>query len=767
MSLRFKRLLPYAFLAAVMLCALFLRLLTPGSPLQDFLKDKTLYSDELLPEAEEALRFLTTEMHDPTAWDINRGPQRGALAVILFSGGKARSFSRYIDFTRTIAWIAEYQTIIVDVDYLKELALALNLVEQHEDDNPYEKSQHDAEIYKLFLVWVLGHELGHAYHHDPTRHFAPNALDAPTSTATGNQDLENQADEFAAARISASSQYVVGLSNMLLGMLNNELQARMPKTNVQGPAIFLFGRDAIEVLATGSHPEFLVRAARILARLRYPAGTNPEFGVWASRLLGRITAAQANLCSIAIRTTPVAANVILEQNRDHPITYWTPAKLLLSPGHYKLTVVADGYQSSVQEIQFQDCHHAPRLELTLNKDYTTVPSRQSPETEFAEMRDAAYRRVDHGKFLQQQHQWKAAEWELAQAVNTDTGWSEPLFLQALLKSHYGAVKDARDLWNRAIDLRQHESAAYELDNYTLLQLVNKKAEADKILSEHPRDTKSLRSLGEVWLELGETQKAEPLIKMLLKGPSSTCQDRWNMGQLLIALHEKEEAISFLRAQTLCAGLEGERSLLLADAFEADGRINLARKYFLRAYRKDESNWESLVQFFRRRKQYSLAFHVAYARARRHPDDTDTLNAVAQVELDCGRIQRAQRWFHKALTTYMNNVDATVGLARVAGERRDWQEASALCRQATAGNNWDSREAWSCLGDAERQQGNNQDALVAYENAVWLSPLEPQSHIDLAAIYQELGDTERAELHRSFATSLRSRLPSSQIGELLY
>jgi hypothetical protein len=276
----------YTVFAALIGTAFMLRIIAPDENrrLGALLRDRKLYSNELAPEANAALHFLIDGSGDQRPWRINSVPEPGILTAIFFSERKLSQRKELRRFNRTIAWVAEDQTILIDVDYLRQVALRLAWPGRSVGDggieNPYARSARESNIYRVFLIWVLAHELGHAALHHGSSHFNASIFESPARATKVQQMREMQADEFAAARISRSAAQVNAVSGLLIEILDAELDARLPKAKLYGPMIHFFSHESVDVLAYSSHPEFVVRAARILAEMHYPPGTNDQFGVW-------------------------------------------------------------------------------------------------------------------------------------------------------------------------------------------------------------------------------------------------------------------------------------------------------------------------------------------------------------------------------------------------------------------------------------------------------------------------------------------------------
>jgi tetratricopeptide (TPR) repeat protein len=750
---RLRPLLPYLCFAFLIAVAVILRVLSPRfSPVERFLDDPAIRSTDLMSEVQGVLSFLNSASTEKIDWKINQDPQPGVHTLILFSGNKAKANTAYADYVQIIAWVAEYNTIAVDVDYVQVLAEQLTSLGPPQIENPYEKRFREEATVKEFLLWVLGHEAGHAHYHDSTRHFWLKSFESPDPADAANQEIEKRADDYVALLVSSSPSQAVDLSEMLFGILNVNLEARMPESKLEGPAIQIFSPHAIDVLASGSHPDFIVRAATILSDIRYPAGTEERYGLWAGKIIERIKNSKSVECSIMIRTIPVSADLALQQMGEKPVIYRTPASLLLAPGSYQFEVSATGFKTAEEQVKVPDCKYAPDVNIQMEKLPDPPKPAMTPLEQFVRRREQAIPRIAHAQNLQQQGQWEAAGWELERAAEVDPAWSETLLLQAFVQEHENKLAKAKALLNRATLLKKAEIAAYELGAYRLDQIQSEMADETRTLLKHPGDEDATRSTAELWLELGRYDVARPLVQQLQQRPGS-CEDDVNLARYLLASGKIQNAVTLLHQTFACTGPEAVDGMIaLAKQFESVNQVAEAEHWFVLAYKVDPKNaWIDLAGFLRRHNRAKEALLLALAAAKKTSDDTDALNEVAKIELELGRTDTAELWFKRALATYTDNSDALVGLAHVAGSRGQWEQARKLCGDAVKGNNWDDFDGWVCVGDAERSLGHVREALAVFQNAMWLRPLDTSLSSSIAHLYALISDADRASLYASFAT----------------
>jgi hypothetical protein len=122
-----------------------------------------------------------------------------------------------------------------------------------------------------FLAWVLGHELGHVMGGGGTAHFGQtSALDAKVNANVQiGQQSENAADLFAAKQIASDKHLTVLVERMLISLIDQEVAVKNGKPLAEGAGLHwdYANRGVVQYFANQDHPEFVVRATRILTVL--------------------------------------------------------------------------------------------------------------------------------------------------------------------------------------------------------------------------------------------------------------------------------------------------------------------------------------------------------------------------------------------------------------------------------------------------------------------------------------------------------------------
>lgn len=214
-------------------------------------------------------------------WQINEPIDDSKLNIYFLD------FSKFNDknkspFEGAIAFVEEINSIIIDIDSLKSLVSKSGLLDfPNPNKNPYIpieiNKKVEKDIYAKFLFWILGHEIGHLVNSHGTNHFY----------SLINKNLSNIDEEQIRAEYEADDFFVETLQRKLnsgsfkeeeiseiLRFYNNYFAAQheltMGSTGVAGPMINLTGVQGLRDVKMTTHPEFFIRAGRVLSILDHP-----------------------------------------------------------------------------------------------------------------------------------------------------------------------------------------------------------------------------------------------------------------------------------------------------------------------------------------------------------------------------------------------------------------------------------------------------------------------------------------------------------------
>jgi hypothetical protein len=124
-----------------------------------------------------------------------------------------------------------------------------------------------ADYQSAFIAWVIGHEIGHIVNGDSAAHFKPGdgfENDVTNSSIDNNKELK--ADLFAERQIARNRHLRDTTEGLLLSVINNELRLKIGPPETCGAGIYYDPNSAavITYLSRKTHPEFIIRASRML-----------------------------------------------------------------------------------------------------------------------------------------------------------------------------------------------------------------------------------------------------------------------------------------------------------------------------------------------------------------------------------------------------------------------------------------------------------------------------------------------------------------------
>lgn len=90
--------------------------------------------------------------------------------------------------------------------------------------------------------------------------------------------------------------------------------------------------------------------------------------------------------------------------------------------------------------------------------------------------------------------------------------------------------------------------------------------------------------------------------------------------------------------------------------------------------------------------------------------------MGNAQLAMNNVSEAEEEYRKALDRESDHAPAKVGIAKIAIERENYEEANDLLTSVTDENSTEiGAEAQFYLGELHRQQGNHEQAVKAYSN----------------------------------------------------
>ena len=240
-----------------------------ASELVQAVQDKAVLTDETgyIPAI---LTILVSGTRFANHVNINRPLEDSSLNFYLLSHNlRARN-----DAPRAIlqsgilgncAFVGVSNVIICDSDFMDSFLVEHGIFSQISEDMLPEAKR---EYQPAFIAWVLGHELGHVIAGDGAAHFGvEDALEQKRKAAIAlAQEKETGADVYAARQIEKDKHLTSSLESMLMLLIDQEVAEKNGKSPSYGVGLHwdYANKRIIQYFANQDHPEFVIRATRIL-----------------------------------------------------------------------------------------------------------------------------------------------------------------------------------------------------------------------------------------------------------------------------------------------------------------------------------------------------------------------------------------------------------------------------------------------------------------------------------------------------------------------
>jgi hypothetical protein len=233
-------------------------------------------TDLLSAETSDVASVLTTLTADTKFAhhvNVNRPVIESAVNVYILAGDLSTRANLPQALLRShilgnCAYIGASNAIICDPVFIDSF-LAEHGALQELPDSGLPQSMRDYQF--AFLAWVLGHELGHVVAGDRGAHFGElDVLDSKHKAAVEmTQKEETAADLFAARQIELDKGLRVNLQRMLISLIDGEVAEKNGKSPSYGVGLHwdYASKRIIQYFANQDHPEFVIRATRMLTFL--------------------------------------------------------------------------------------------------------------------------------------------------------------------------------------------------------------------------------------------------------------------------------------------------------------------------------------------------------------------------------------------------------------------------------------------------------------------------------------------------------------------
>lgn len=234
------------------------------------LVERQMLSNENPNRLERVLHFLTTGTFFAKQWQINQPAKANYLNVFLLRPGLRTDPNRPIElksYFGSCAYLGEGNIVLCDADFLNsflEKRGIRNFLRSHPDKDAQWERYQDS-----FLIWVLGHELGHIVKGHSAAHFGHDNFEQLVNSTSLDQRQEVDADAFLVDHVLANRDQTLNLSVMLIDVLNAEIRSKVGNDLPQGAGILFDynNKKIVRYMTLRRHPEFVVRVTRMLQQL--------------------------------------------------------------------------------------------------------------------------------------------------------------------------------------------------------------------------------------------------------------------------------------------------------------------------------------------------------------------------------------------------------------------------------------------------------------------------------------------------------------------
>jgi tetratricopeptide (TPR) repeat protein len=285
----------------------------------------------------------------------------------------------------------------------------------------------------------------------------------------------------------------------------------------------------------------------------------------------------------------------------------------------------------------------------------------------------------------------------------------------------------------------------------------------------PSAPDGLSGLAQDYSVMGRNADAMRLLMQLLAIDPKRGDDALLLGDLYMRSRDYSNAIDWLEsAERIYPGARSE--LLLALCYRQLKKIDLASRYLALAEKRAPANPDvqrSMAGFYRETGRYSES--IAALKSIRNPKPDVIAELAYTYQLD-GKLDDSARFYEQAAIAQPRNLDMQLAAAQAQVAVGSITKANLFVERATAVDAEHYR-VHRIRGEIAELQERDADAVHEYNVALARLPADPvegalyaiQLHMDLAAMYQKLGDegaanheiqTAQAEINTADGTGPR-------------
>jgi len=249
--------------------------------------DQDALAHEFDAAASAVLKETLTGTPLANRYRVNQPPEDGFANVLIFSAKALPQQAAYGGIELKSAgclFTGSHGLVLIDADFLHDFLPARGFY----DGGPVPSAADRLSDAKLLMRWVLGHEIGHLVHGDGCAHFGASRLDSPARDTTLSQARELGADQYFLDHLLLNPDLTVAVADLMMALINTDVRHQLGDSMLPAVGIIDTGTGGrhYRYFAGGSHPEFVIRAARLLELLGNKSGYEGMTAMAASFLRG-------------------------------------------------------------------------------------------------------------------------------------------------------------------------------------------------------------------------------------------------------------------------------------------------------------------------------------------------------------------------------------------------------------------------------------------------------------------------------------------------
>jgi predicted Zn-dependent protease len=244
---------------------------------------------------------------------------------------------------------------------------------------------------------------------------------------------------------------------------------------------------------------------------------------------------------------------------------------------------------------------------------------------------------------------------------------------------------------------------------------------------------------------GKNTEASKMLNEIIAADKSNSLALTLRANLAIQAKNYDAAISDLRSVLRDSPDTSNAALMLATTYESAGSAELAEENYIKAFETSKLSAQYGVpyaQFLLRRKQPERAEKVLESMLSSHPNDPQTIRALAQFKISKGDYAGAQALADRVKNTNAQNPITDEILGAIASNKNDLVGTISSLKRAYEKSPNDIRLINSIV-NTYVQAGKTQDAVIFLQAATKANPNNAEVKLMLGQLYVSAGMSQNA------------------------